>query len=337
MDFHARDQAIAYFRRQVATAARVVPLRHQAEWQLASEGWTLLDRLPKPGEHYQELILPASMLKSGSRTVRALTINGIPSYIVQRAIAPRVVSGYRGPAHVIADLGAYKVGKSFWTALWTSGFAIIPDAKVHIIGAEYSTAEPEFTYLADFLLSERGMNMRADVYHNDKRAGRMRIRLRNGMEFEVKSWERKEGLKGKKLIAYVYCEAYQLPGLEVYTTLAQNLRELRGYALASTTPDRPWVSVFHDYGHGLDPDWHCTCAARAEENPFTFDQRARDRDDPTKNGIMTRERFAIAWEGRLGSFIGRVYDFTRGDPSRYFSPVTHPHLWKGGSDGSAHS
>lgn len=319
-----RDALIAQFRRRVATAADIVLFPHQADWQLASEGWTLVDAEPGPGQHYTDVIVPADTLGPRSTVQDHRVVNTIPCAVVRRLIVPR--DG--GAAHVLADLAAYKAGKSFGTALWLAGFAILPE-KVHLIGFEYATSEPEFNYLADFLLSERGMNMKADVFHNDRRAGRMRIKLADtGAEFEVKSWERKEGLKGKKVLCYCYCEAYQLPGLECYTTLAQNLRELRGFAAFPTTPDRPWVGIFHDYGHGHDPDWHCTCAVDARCNPYTYDQRARDRDDPAKGGIMTKERFAISWQGKLGSFIGRVYDLQRGDAARIFTPATHPILWK---------
>lgn len=324
MDIARRDLLVAQFRRKVYEAADYIPFPHQAEWQLASEGWALIERPPVAGDFYHDILAPEDSTTPGTVIQDRRIINDIPCAVVRRAIEPRV----GGTARILADLAAFKGGKSYGAAAWTAGFAVLPDAKIHLIGAEYATAEPEFNYLADFLLSERGMNMKAAKFHNDKRAGRMIIKLRTGAEFEVKSWERKEGLKGKKITAYVYCEAYQLPGLEVYTSLSQNLREQHGWALFPTTPDRPWVGIFHDYGHGQDPYWHCTCSVDARENPFTYDQKARDRDDPSKNGIMTKERYAIAWKGQLGKFVGRVYDFVRGDKSRYFSPESHPQVWR---------
>ena len=138
----------------------------------------------------------------------------------------------------------------------------------------------------------------------------------------MKSWTQKEALKGARITAYCYTEAYQLPGFEVYTTVAQNLRELSGFAQFSTTADRPWVGVFHQYGHGEDPDWHCTCQVDGRENPYTFDPKARERDDPSRGGLMTKERFAISWLGQLGAFIGRVYDYQRGQKT--FTPTSHP-------------
>jgi hypothetical protein len=331
MNFAARDAAIASFRRSVCASIvgsdgrSLLPLRAQAEWQLASEGWTLESSPPVIGDYYHTILIPDALLNPFAMISGRREINGIPCSEVIQKITPRI----GGAAHIVAALEAFKAGKSYWTALWTSGFAAIPSVKVQLVSLEYANAEMEFTYLAEMLLSDppRGMGMPYKRFANDKRNGKMQIIIKNGTEFEVMSWNNKESLKGKKVIAYVYCEAYQLPDFSVYTTLAQNLRELRGFALFPTTPDRPWVGVFHDYGHGQDPDWHCTCSVDANENPFTFDQKARDRDDPEKGGIMTRERFAISWQGRLGRFIGRVYDFSRGDRERYFWPETHPYLW----------
>lgn len=331
MNFEARNDAIASFRRKVCESVvgsdglPLLPLQSQAEWQLATEGWTLLKQAPVLGDHYTRILVPDAVLDPFSMVVSTRIVNDIPCSEILRKIELRT----GGAAHICADLAAFKAGKSFWTALWMTGFAAIPKVKVQMVALQYANAEMEFNYLAEFLLSAapRGMGMPYKTFHNDKRNGKMRIVLRAGTEFEVMSWDNKESLKGKKVIAYVYCEAYQLPDFSVYTTLAQNLRELRGFALFPTTPDRPWVGVFHDYGHGQDPDWHCTCCVDANENPFTYDQKARDRDDPTKGGIMTRERFAISWEGKLGRFIGRVYDFSRGDHDRYFWPDTHPIVW----------
>jgi len=324
VDLTTRDSLVAQFRRRVYATNGITLFPHQADWQLASEGWTLLDAAAGPGDYYTSVLVPTSEVRYGEVVVESRLINAIPCSVVRRRIVPR--DG--GPAHVLADLAAFKSGKSWSAAAWGTGFACLPNALVQLIGITYSTSEPEFNYLAEFLLSERGMNMKPASYQNDKRGGRMRILLRNGCEFEVKSYEQKEGLKGKKVTSYIFSEAYQLPGLECYTGVSQNLRELRGFALFPTTPDRPWVGTLHDYGHGRDADFHCTCNVDAACNPFTFDQKARDRDDPDKGGLMTREKYSIAWLGKLGSFVGRVYDFNRGDDSRYFSPLSHPGLWK---------
>ena len=320
--FAKRNALIAAFRSQVYATNQVTWFPHQADWQLASEGYTLL---PVPvldtKTPHTRVLLPVSALLDGEDALQRLTVNDISCAIVRRAIVPRP----GGIAHVVCDLAGYKGGKSFGGALWLSGFAIVP-YKVHLVGFEYSTSEPEFDYLCELLLSERGMNMRASKFLNDRRQGRMFISLPTGASFEVKTWERKEALKGKKVLAYYFAEAYQLPGLECFTTIAQNLRELHGWGAFTTTPDKPWIGVLHDQGHGVDSDWHCSCNNDASCNPYTFSQRARDRDDPDKGGIMTRERFAIAWRGQLGHFVGRVYDCVRGQ--RQLSPLSHPQLWK---------
>lgn len=129
-------------------------------------------------------------------------------------------------------------------------------------------------------------------------------------------------------IAYGYqtsnCEAYMLPGLECYTSFSQNLRARNGYAVFATTPDKPWVKDIHNAAHsGLEEfkAWHCTCSVHSSQNPFTFDKTAMDRD----RSLMTREKFAIHYEGKLGDFVGRVYAFQRGE--RAFSERSHPHLF----------
>lgn len=337
-DFTRRNALVAAFRRRVLAANHTYLLAHQAEVCLASEGWTLEPQPPQPGQHYIDVFLPLASCPSDAMVVGTREVRGIPCVIVRRLILPRGPdsgtgtgtdpSGAGVAAHILADLAAFKGGKSWFAALWMSGFAVLPDGRVDIIGAEYSICEPEFTYVVDMLCSEAGMNMKYSILQQDTNHGRMRLKLRSGAEFTCRSWERKENLKGKKRHAYVYAEAYQLPGMEVYTSLSQNLRELDGFALFPTTPDRPWVGTFHDHGHGQDLYWHCTCCIDAKENPFTFDQRARDRDDPALDGIMTREKFAIAWCGQLGRFIGRVYDYNRGDPAYVFTPESHSGLWR---------
>lgn len=299
-DFTQRDLLIAAFRRKVYDRLQFVPFLHQAEWQLAAEGWTLLPHRPTQGQ-------PAIRVRLPDET---LTL---------RAIEPRVCQ-----AKIVSDLAAYKAGKSYGLGNWLAGFAAVP-GKVQLIGLEYNTSEPEFNYLLDALLSESGMCMRYAKLHNDPRGGRMLLKLLTGSSFEVKSWNNKETLKGKKVLCYAYCEAYQLPGLECYTSISQNLRQEQGWAIFATTPDRPWVTVFHKYGHGKDPVYHCVCGVDARVNPFTYDQRARDRDDPDKGGLMTKEKYAISWCGQMGKYVGSVYNYVQGQ--RVFSPLTHPAMF----------
>ena len=319
-DILARDAAVADFRRIVYSTIGFIPFHHQAEWQLASEGWTLQYQEPVPGDHYTTIAIPDS-------TDTTFDLEQRHQHIlhVNRTIVPRE----GGIARYCADLAANKAGKSYGAAAWMTGFAILPRALVQVIGAEYSICEHEFSYLCEFLCSEppRGMNLQYTHLVNDPRNGRMRLQLkRTGTTFECKSWDNKQSLKGSKVTAFIYAEAYQLPGMECFTSIAQNIRQLRGWALWPTTADRPWVGALHDMGHGSNPDFHCTCGVRDSVNPITFDQKARDRDDPEKGGIMTREKFEIIHNGRLGVFAGRVYQYARGD--RQFTPLTHPQIWQ---------
>ena len=41
--------------------------------------------------------------------------------------------------------------------------------------------------------------------------------------------------------------------------------------------------------------------------------------------LLTREKFSIAYLGRLGDYVGRVYNYQRGD--RQVTLQTHPQLW----------
>ena len=301
---HRRHALIHEYRRRVLEKYGVTPFVHQAEWMLAGEGLTLVDQAPQKGQASALVMLPDESIEP-------------------RLVVPR--SG--GSAHALVDLAGFKGGKSFSLAMWASGFAGV-DGAVDFIGLEYDTSEPEFNYLIEFLLSERGMNLPTKSFRNHKKDGAMWITLENNAHFECKSYRasrKSETMKGKTRDLYVFTEAYQLPGLHVYSHIAQNLRQRDGYAAFATTPDRAWVRELHDKGHGKDPYWHCTCDVDANCNPFTFDQAARDRDDPDKGGLMTRERFAVAWGGKVNRHIGAVYDYEKG--AQMFSPLNAPHLF----------
>ena len=245
----------------------------------------------------------------------------LPDGSAQRfMVAPRP----EGRARFVADLGAFKVGKSFGSGLWASGFACLPNRRISLVGLEYDICEPEFSYIIENLLSERGMGMKAKHVTNRPRSGDMFLELENGTRYEARSWERKDSLKGKEIDAYVYCEAYQLPGMECFTGFSQNLRARRGFAVFPTTPDRPWVKTLHELGHGADPEFACVCSVGAEANPFTYDAKAKERD----RSLMTREKYAIHYEGKLGDFVGRVFNYQRGE--RAFSAGSHPELFDGG-------
>jgi hypothetical protein len=294
-----RDDAITRFRQAVCDRMGFVPFVHQAQAWAAADGVILTDTITTPGSGVQ-VLLPDEQTE-------------------WRVTLPRP----GGRAHVIGDLGSFKIGKSAGAAMWGTGFAAIPNRRVKLVGAEYDTCVPEFEYLLEALCSERGMSLPYNSLQNRPRDGRMFLDLANGTRYEARSWERKDGLKGKEDDCYIYCEAYQLPGLECYTDFKQNLVKRNGYAYIATTPDRPWVKVFHERGHD-DPDfknWQCVCGVARDVNPYTFSASAKAQD----RLLMTREKFAIAYEGQLGEFVGSVYSYQRGQ--RVFTPRSHPHLW----------
>jgi len=294
-----RDTIISSFRERVCEQMGVAPFLHQREVWAASDGLELTYEEPTPG-------------------VDGLTIRTESGEIQRIGYTPRKA----GRARFLSDLGAFKIGKSYGAALWASGFAAVPGAVVNLVGLEYDICEPEFTYLCEFLLSADGMNMsKGSTWTNRARDGKMFMDLVTGAKFVARSWERKDTLKGKEIDAYVYCEAYQLPGIECFTSFSQNLRARRGYAYFATTPDRPWIKLLHELGHGGDPEWHCTCSVPADANPYTFDQISKDRDKK----LMTTEKYLIHYEGQMGDFIGRVFNYAKGQ--YVFTPASHPQLF----------
>lgn len=305
-----RDQIMTAFRWRVFDKMGVVPFPHQAEWMLASDGLTLTDT-------------PWS--ESAPEGASKITVRLGDESLADRVALPRVA----GRARVLADLGAFKVGKSFGAGMWSTGFAALPDGRVSLVGLEYDICAPEFEYIIEALLSERGMGMKFDSLQNRPRDGRMWLDLPNGFRLDARSWERKDTLKGKEVDAYVFCEAFMLPDLSCYTGVKQNLAARDGYALFPTTPDRPWVQDLHDRGHGGNPDfaeWHCTCGVPRSVNPHTYSAREMDQANPDKGGLMTREQFAISYLGKLGDFVGRCYNYQRGQAT--FGVGSHPGLWK---------
>ena len=296
-----RDRLITEFRHYLCEKIDFVPFEHQAAWWAATDGLILTSTPPGP--------------KETTCTVRLLDAS-----LATRTLIPRP----HGRAKVVAELGAYKSGKSAGAGIWAASFAAVPNATVYLVGNEYDMCAPEFDYLLDALCSERGLNQTYSSLQNRPKDGRMWLELDNGARFEARSWERSESLKGKEVDAYVYCEAYQLPGIECFTSVSQNLRVRDGYAVFPTTPDKPWVQVLHDHGHGSRefPQWVCYCGIPANTNPYSFDQRAMDRDEH----LLTREKFSIAYLGKLGDYVGRVYRYQRGD--RICTPQTHAAWWR---------
>lgn len=298
-----RDRIATDFRRKVCEKLGLTPLEHQARWWAASDGQILLD-CPPPTEN------------SGYETVSVRLPDG---QLGERALAPRP----NGRARVIAELGGFKSGKSYGGALWLTGFAAIPGARVRLIGVEYDMVSPEFEYILEFLVSERGMGLKTRSLQNRPKDGRMWLEFENGARFEARSWERSEAMKGKESDVHYFAEAYQLPGIECHTSIKQNLTARDGYAVFTTTPDRPWLSVLHDRGHGDPefPEWSCFCGVPRSSNPETFSQKTMDQD----RHIMTREAFAVAYNGKIGEYIGRVFSYQRGD--KQISPDQHKDLF----------
>lgn len=313
-----RDQLRAAFRLRICQKLGVAPFRHQANWWLASDGLILTEQ--DVADEAEARLLGDSTADLGPAFEIHMPDGSRRWYRVRKREG--------GPARVIADLGAFKIGKSFSSGIWAASFAVVPGSKVSLVGNEYDMCSPEFDYICEALLSSRGLGLKAKHLSNSPRTGNMFLELENGAKFDCKSWERKDSLKGKEVDAYVYCEAYQLPDLSCYTSVKQNLDARRGYAVFATTPDHPWVQILHDKAHGQDRDfldWECTCGTPRAVNPYTFDARSQDLDDPTKGGLMTREKFAIAYMGRMGDYVGRVYNYQRGQ--RVFTPETHPYLF----------
>lgn len=298
-----RDFLITAFRERICRDMGITPLTHQRKWWCATDGLVLLDEPDPDGLSVQ--------LPDGTTQVR------------------RIIPREHGRARVVADLGAFKTGKSFGTGLWVSGFGAVPGARVTLIGVEYSMIEPEFNYLCENLLSSRGMGMKKVKLSNNPRMGDFYLELENGAIFDAKSWERKDALKGKEIDAYVFCEAYQFPGLECFTDVRQNLVARDGYAIFPTTPDRPWIKELHLRGHLSPefPEWECICHIPRKENPFTYSASLEAQD----RSLLTREKFEIAHNGAIGDFVGRVFKYQRGDVQ--FGPITHPECFpRGGSD-----
>lgn len=276
----------------------IVPFRHQAEWWTASDGATLLDVESADG----------------------ILVGEPDGSTVRLALAPRV----GGRARVLADLGSFKIGKSFGAALWAASFAAVPDARVQLVGIEYDMCAPEFEYICEFLLSDRGLGLKASSLQNRPRDGRMWLELDNKARFEARSWERKDSMRGKEIDCYLYCEAYMLPSLECYNDFSQNLNARNGYAVFATTPDRPWVKDIHDAAHSNDEsfkEWHCTCSVPAKVNVYTYNKEAEERDKQ----LMPQDKWKIKYQGSLGEFVGSVFEYQRGQ--MMFTPRTHPVLF----------
>lgn len=301
VDPAVRNAIASAFRERICQKLGTAPWLHQRQVWAAADGIELTGRLKGQPDVDPTARFTTIRLESETCPIVEAETRPLPS----------------GPARFLLDLGAFKVGKSWGAGMFAAGFGAIPGAVINLVGLEYSIVEPEFNYIIENLLSDRGMGLKFSELVNRPKDGKMVLTLQNGCRFEARSWERREALKGKEIDLYVYCEAYQLPGVECFTAFSQNLRARKGLAYFATTPDRPWIQAFHELGHGEDPEWHCTCGVGAESNPLTFDQKSKDRD----RKLMTREKFQIHYEGKLGQFVGRVFNFQRGDEKVLFDPA----------------
>jgi len=535
-----RDQLITEFRYHLCQKLGLTPFLHQADWWTASDGYDLTPVQVSPTDPRPHIACLNDQEETEYRLLCARP---------------------DGRAKVLALLGAYKAGKSWSAGVWASSFAAAPGAKVYLVGSVYDMCAPEFEYIAETLLSDRGMRLNYKSYKNNPKIGAMYLELENGAKFEARSWESRESLKGKEVDAYVYpvaagtkvwmgdflftnieevkvgdtvigwakkagssrdfltkatvlqthckydqvvqlhledgtvlrcspdhkwqiaeradgrgnyayraaklgdyvcrviadpgacpaplkeqaawlggiydgegsrfsiaqgrknagvcraiesaltalgfeygvsnagngvnyynikggrqaalkfllwvpsirfrekyaaglllsarfrcptkvvkiveehieqpvhclttttgnfiadgtassnCEAYQLPGIECFTSVRQNLRARSGYAVFPTTPDRPWVAILHQNGHGREPGWVCKCGVPSSANPITYDAQIMESD----RKLMTREKFQIAHGGQLGNYIGSVFDYQIG--TREIGLSSHPDLW----------
>jgi hypothetical protein len=288
------------FRQKVVTELGVIPFEHQANWWAHADGQILMPYGNVPG-------LPSTTVRLDDGTTAI------------RNLIPRP----HGRAKVVAELAAYKAGKSYGAALWATGFAAIPHGRTYLVGIEYDMCAPEFDYLLEFLISDRGLKLPYISLQNRPKDGRLWLELENGSRFEARSWERSESLKGKEVDCYIFCEAYQLPDLDCFMRIKQNLRARQGYAIFPTTPDSPWICTLHDNGHENPdyPDWACCCGVPASVNPYTYDAKTEVID----RSLMTKEKYNIAYLGQIGTYVGRVFAYQRGQ--RILGLSTHPNLW----------
>ncbi len=244
----------------------MAPFPHQAAIWAALEGYDLMEVVTEKG--------PGMDVMLSDRSIQ------------RRLLTPRA----GGPARFAADLAAFKAGKSFGGAMFVAPELLVPGVSWDLVGSEYTSCEPEFEYILEALFGEKGYNLPlkkpnwAGVYaisvQNRPRAGVMVCRLSNGSQVEARSYERKEGLKGKKRDGYLGCEVYQLPGILWFTDIKQNLGPPKhGKMISCTTPDSAWLEIYHELGQ--DPKatkWFCISGIPREENPETYDATEKEHD-----------------------------------------------------------
>lgn len=369
-----RNLLVRLFRADVYRRTGFVEFPPQADFRLATEGYELTeqivdppDREPPPFdinkvrlEDYPIVPKPVKLqvpcLKTDIGAYQAGEKGNYAKIQWQLAVprvvlvpmedGPQMVSGF--VARNASLLASFKMGKSKTIGMWSTGFACLPGATVDMVGLEYGTSEHEFSYLCESLLGGTKPIVRKPVHHyDDVRGGRMFLELPNGMSYGVRSYKNKDALRGGQITCYIFNEIYMLPGFDVYTGHAQNLEVEHGFSAFTSTPDKPWVKVLHQLGHGRDPEWHCVCDNNAYVNPYYFNLTRFMRDAPDwetikefapllypmckKSGmepgrLMSKEKFMISWLGRIGGFVGRVYSFQK--DAITCTPHSHPRMWK---------
>ena len=113
-----RDRLITEFRRFICDRIKFVPFTHQAAWWATTDGLDLVDEIAR------DCISTEVREPSGD--------------IVTKYLVPRPA----GRAKVVAELGAYKSGKSAGAAIWAAAFAAVPHARVFLVGNEYYMCAP---------------------------------------------------------------------------------------------------------------------------------------------------------------------------------------------------
>ena len=96
-----RDRLMTAFRAYLCEKIDFVPFQHQAAWWASTDGQVLGP--DDTGPHTMTVRLPSRR-------------------VVARTITPRP----QGRARVVADLGAYKSGKSAGAGIWAAAFAAVP-------------------------------------------------------------------------------------------------------------------------------------------------------------------------------------------------------------------
>lgn len=366
--WQVRDKLAPVFRFRILDALGIVPFRHQAQIfayldrkELAAEPTCDVDDIWQPerprlradidGRRHWLIACPrfteVEIEKFGG-TVRELVPlyhdNGryVTDYTGDPVIDYRyfeVLPTERPRPQAVVLSGAFKCGKSEMGGIIPASFAITPDLLWDFWGYEYDLAEPEFEYLREALLSERGLNLPkhdADTGDEligwrrtkcDPKLGRMYLDLSNGARFTCRSLKQTiesqgDPMKGKERDGFSCCEAYQYPSLQLILGYRQNLAARNGYYIIPSTPDRPIMDEINARADPLNLDsanWIGIREIPRRENPYAFKLDDYIEDLHT----FTEQEITVYWEGKTGKWIGAVYP-----PARFFDTETHPEMWR---------